>query len=516
MFSRGLYLTPLFVGASLLAHAQDAVEALNLSNVGVQGTARSMGFGSTLGSIGGDFAALSVNPAGIGVYRMSELTFTPSMKFNTAESQYQGSASSASNSRFNINNFGIVLTSAPSGKRYDQRCWKAVSFAFGMNRVGDFNRDYTYQGKNMSSSMTQTFEADANFDTAGVKTYSPSNGLGYMGYQAYLIDPTLSGRYTSVVPFGGGINQWKEAKQRGRITEYVISFGGNYKEKLLVGGTLGFTGFKYDYQSRYSEWLSEDNHSPNPNNFSSFRLEQNLSLNGSGINLNLGGIYKISDNFRIGAAFHTPTYYNIDDLYRPYMTSLVNGGETILSVDNGFVQENAFKYTFVTPWRGVLSAAFVKKGLGFVTVDYEYIGYNSMRFYYPYGYDMAGYALSQEETDMNNYLQSLYKGASNLRVGVEALAGQYFMVRGGFGYFGSPYRNSPDYGYRMDFSGGIGFHFENFFTDLAYVRSIYTEQQTPYMISDYRYVMSGGAASPPVATIDFAINNIAWTVGLKF
>ena len=46
--------------------AQDAVGAFTLSNLTTYGTARSIGFGGALGSIGGDFSCLSVNPAGIG------------------------------------------------------------------------------------------------------------------------------------------------------------------------------------------------------------------------------------------------------------------------------------------------------------------------------------------------------------------------------------------------------------------------------------------------------------------
>ena len=210
-------LLPAFALSAISVSAQDLAEAYNLSNLKVQGTARSMGFGNALGSVGGDFSSLSVNPAGLGVYRSSELSFTSSLRANSATSQYLGTETMDNNVHFNINNFGMVFTNAPKGKRYEKRDWKTVSFAFGMNRVADFNRTYTYAGRNNNSSATQVFESDANqYPNYTVGTQN-ANGLGYMGYQAYLIDQVEPNRYKSIVPIAGGINQTKNIKENGGI-----------------------------------------------------------------------------------------------------------------------------------------------------------------------------------------------------------------------------------------------------------------------------------------------------------
>nr|HPG99937.1 hypothetical protein [Tenuifilaceae bacterium] len=44
------------------------------------GTARSISLGGAIGALGGDFTSLSINPAGLGVYKSGELTVTPSFK----------------------------------------------------------------------------------------------------------------------------------------------------------------------------------------------------------------------------------------------------------------------------------------------------------------------------------------------------------------------------------------------------------------------------------------------------
>src|SRR5690606_8909066 len=107
-------------------NAQDETDALRYSFLMPQGTARSMGFGSALGSVGGDFSSLSVNPAGIGVYRRSEFMFTPSFHFGNVEGTYLNNVEDRSKTAFNFSNLGLVLTRSERGKRYERSKWKAV------------------------------------------------------------------------------------------------------------------------------------------------------------------------------------------------------------------------------------------------------------------------------------------------------------------------------------------------------------------------------------------------------
>ena len=502
--------------ASVSSYAQDIREAYNLSNLTAQGTARSIGFGGALGSVGGDFSSLSVNPAGIGIYRTSELTFTPSLKINGASSEYLGTTTTDNNVRFNINNFGIVITDAPKGKRYDRRNWKTVSFAFGMNRVADFNRTYTYSGKNSTSSATQAFESDANQYPGDVSSTTASNLPGYLGYQSYLIDQATGGSYYSVVPYSSGINQTKTVKERGRVNEYVFTLGGNYKEQFMLGATLGIPTLNYEMKSTYSEYLGTTAHISNPSGFKSFSYNQDLSITGTGVNLKIGGIYKITDEVRIGASFHSPTAYTITDIYKPNIVSDVNNAVTTLSVGNGFLVQNQYDYTFVSPWRTVLSATYIMKGIGFITADYEYVGYNSMRYIYNEDPDYnTNLALQQQEDAMNRSLKDTYMGTSNFRVGAEGLITKFFMARAGFGYYGNALKQSGENNQRMDISGGVGFRSNGFFADVALVHSMYDENYQPYSV-DYSYVTSGASAVMPRDKTSFGINNLAVTVGVKF
>ena len=51
--------------------AQSEIDALRFSQEDIQGTARAMSMGGAFGALGGDQTGVSINPAGIAVYRSS-------------------------------------------------------------------------------------------------------------------------------------------------------------------------------------------------------------------------------------------------------------------------------------------------------------------------------------------------------------------------------------------------------------------------------------------------------------
>jgi hypothetical protein len=71
----------IFVALSILTgvNAQNVDDALRYSQIFYGGTARFMSMGGAFTALGGDISSLSQNPAGIGVFRSSELTITPQL-----------------------------------------------------------------------------------------------------------------------------------------------------------------------------------------------------------------------------------------------------------------------------------------------------------------------------------------------------------------------------------------------------------------------------------------------------
>lgn len=490
--------TALIIGVTAVtAWAQDETDALRYSQLAPSGTARSMGFGSALGSVGGDFTSLSVNPAGIAVYRSSEMVFTPSIKIGSANGTYLGTSVSDDVSKFNINNFGMVFTNAKKGKRYEKSRWKSGSFALGFNKMADFHRNYAYSGFNSgvsSSSGSEIFVVDANLggDPEDAAT------LAGLGYQSYLLEyDTAMGGFYTVVPYQAGITQRRTVSERGRQNEFVISFGGNYMEKLLLGATVGIPTIKYQRSSVYKESTNNTNPSDNPFGFNEYTYREDLLTKGTGINLKLGFIYKATDQFRFGASIHTPTVYSLTDNYEYTLNAQYN-----FDIPYEVLSGGTFSYVLTTPWRGVLSATGIIGKVGFITADYEYVGYNSAR--YNMDIDNGDY-----ESYINTAIRSTYKGASNFRLGAEARPMDILMVRLGFGYYGSPYKKSAGNGDRIDISAGLGFRFSDWFIDFALVNSSYKQAEQPYVLP-YEGVIV------PTANIKNSKNNAALTIGFKF
>ena len=67
------------------SYSQGEVEALKYSRNELYGTARSMAMGNAFGALGGDITGVSINPAGIAVYRSSEVVVTLGIQQNTAK-----------------------------------------------------------------------------------------------------------------------------------------------------------------------------------------------------------------------------------------------------------------------------------------------------------------------------------------------------------------------------------------------------------------------------------------------
>ena len=482
--------------------AQDETDALRYSFLQPQGTARSIGIGSALGSVGGDFSSLSVNPAGIGIYRKSEFMFTPSLMLNNSSSGSDG----GNGAHFSFSNVGVVWTSAARGRRYDRSPWKSVSFGFGINRMADFTRDVTYGGTNTNSSGSLVFQNDANNLHYDINPDNFSgNSLAYLGYQSYLFDTaTLSGGFpgylSNINPSATApINQYTTIKERGGISELVFTLGGNYQEHLMLGATVGLPVVNYTRDKTFQE---SGLAAASGGYLNSFRYTENLRTSGLGVNLKLGAIYKPNDNFRIGAAVHTPSYIALSDVQDQQVESNVTG----IGVVSVSATQNQYNYAITTPWRGVASATAILGKYGFVTADYEYVDYSSTRFTFD---DVDADA----ERQINSNIRNTYQGASNIRLGAEARL-DALALRAGFGYYGNPYKSSVSGdGEHYDLSAGIGFRSKRgAFVDFAFVHHQYKNNETPYTLpsnitADYRPVLS------PVTSRQ---NNIAMTVGWKF
>ncbi len=489
------------------ALAQDYNDALRLSMLMPQGTARSIGFGSALGSVGGDFSALSVNPAGIGIYRRGEFSFSPSFHFGDNDLTYFGNKSTDNFAAFNISNVGVVSVAGPRGN--EGNGWRGWGFGIGLNRLADFNRSYSYTGRNDSNAFSETFALDANSQIRANGSL-PEQSLGNLGYQAYLLDyDSLNNNYYPLTGYGiAPLQQTKTVQERGGINELALTAGGNYNERIMVGATLGLPIVRYRREMTFRE-TDITNALPD---FQEAAYTQSLATNGIGVNLKLGVIVKPSNAFRLGAAIHTPTWYSLHDREDISLFANTEGNHTN---ERASLQTREFDYSIRTPWRAVVSATGFLGSYGFLSADYEYVDYSSARITLNTAGNQSLYAASDlavQQQQANDSLQANLKGASNFRIGGEARLDMLYL-RAGLGFYGSPYKHSSLFGEgTATYHAGVGYRGKNAFIDLGYVN---TQRKT----GEYAYQLPYGGTIgtiAPEARGNLSTNNIVLTFGTKF
>ncbi len=489
---------------SVTIYAQNDVDALRYSTLDFGGTARSLGSGNAYGAIGGDFSSASMNPAGLGIYRSSEFVFTPGLLSINASSNYLGQTTSDDRYNFYLNNLGFVFSKINPGKENANEGWVGGTFAIGYNRLANFNSTTLYTGYNTESSLLNSYVdyLNANGGTNPSDAFDKDPFGAGLAWETYLLNPLPfdSTQYYSVIQ-DGNVQQTKSIVTKGGLNEFDISFAGNYGNRLFVGGTIGIPHIKYSSSTLYSEEDINQEHT----NFEDFTLADYSETNGLGINAKFGIIYKISDYIRVGAAVHSPTLYNMSDVYYSSMNSTLDTSGTF-SYDS---PTGEFSYELVTPWRVIGSAALTFKDVGFISADYEFVDYSEAGFNFNRSLDFGD--LSYENT-VNTNIDNKYGPVSIIRLGGELMY-DVFRFRAGYIMSGTPF-NDGIAAFDADFAkntitAGLGIKEKSYFIDLAYARATSTEYDTQYIYDNGAGVNSG-------ASIDKTLNNFLLSFGFRF
>ena len=89
--------------------AQNDADALRYARTFYSGTARFNAMGGAFGTLGADFSTASTNPAGLGLYSMSEITVTPAFYIGRTSSEYYPVTGIDTRFNFNLSNAGFVI-----------------------------------------------------------------------------------------------------------------------------------------------------------------------------------------------------------------------------------------------------------------------------------------------------------------------------------------------------------------------------------------------------------------------
>ena len=460
----------LVAGQASHAFAQNASDALRYSHLQFGGPARTQGIAGANVALGADFGNLSSNPAGLGLFQKSEFHITPGIGLGQSDSRIEGNTAASQNetkNSFHIASLGAVFASRrPDG---DESSWRGGALALGFTRLADFNTGTLYQGSiSNNQSFLNQYQPDANNirtvsgfssldNQANSKTYTTDLGQAYGAYLAN-IRTSRAGLDSAVVlrRQGNTLAQGQSVLSSGSLSQFDIGYGGNYRDRLYIGGAIGFVSSNYNRVRS----LTESDNDP-ATHFESLNYRTDLGVKGSGINARLGVIVRALDNVRFGASIQTPTFMRFTETFS---TSLVGtfsaqGTDRVprdLPVGRGTVATQNYPdyaYTINTPFRANGGVAVTLGKHGFISGDVEYVGYQQARLHNaPNDANGSDYAFGAENAGIQSQLQN----AVNVRIGAEGRF-DVFRLRAGVARYGDPYKNNNGDGVQNFFMPARGF-----------------------------------------------------------
>ncbi|MDR2138524.1 MAG: outer membrane protein transport protein [Tannerella sp.] len=521
MKKTGIYIGTLLLSSGML-FAQGEMDAYRYSQLDLNGTARSMSMGGAFGALGGDMSAMSHNPAGLGVYRSSEVQTTMTLNNTHTNATWTGTRNSENRTWVDLDNFSYI-TYFPTGKESGIKGWN-LGIAF--NKVKDFNRNLKSTGNpgvSIGDFIAQRTTREGIYlnDLFSDDSYSPyynSNlsWLSVLGYESGFITPKEDVPKNAVYrsSFSGAPQRTAfTMTERSSIIEYNFSLATNISDRVFLGATLGITGLDYRMASRHDETFTGEDYG---------YIDNNLESEGVAYSVNLGVIVRPIDALRLGIAYNSPKWYSLTDYFyakgETYVSSYISQPKMEAKTPLGQYAE----YRLRTPDRWIFSMAGFIGNFALVSLDYELTNYSSM-----YLTDRQGYAYGD-----NKDIREDFGLGHTVKLGAEVKLTPQFALRAGYILQSSPMKELLRNGGQEVFpvgtvshftvaeatnycTAGVGYRFTpNFYMDLAYIFRIQNETLYPFS----NIYAENGTAELKIEPSDLSINTsrMALTFGYKF
>lgn len=542
---KGAYIAILAAAIPAAAWAQSAVDAQQISQPDLRGTARFMSMGGAFTALGGDLSTLNQNPAGVGVYRNSDVGVTIDINMQSTKTDPNGFFPyKNTQTKVACNNFGYVGATRLDG------ALRTFNWGVSYGRAASFNRVYRGYVPQTETSQTNYIAA---FTTASGATpedldfgnnYNPyldsgEDWLSILAYSSFLINGNDAGGFNGLYDHETSGDALYYVNEQGYVDEYNITFGGNVSDVVYWGLGFGITDLNYTRSIYYDEsmgnaWIPAfDNGGSQAgmtNGSAGYDLSTWKHINGTGWNIKLGLIIKPINEFRLGFAVHTPTWYHLTQQYNgevsaeftptDYDGNALGGRQTF----NEYTDDAYFNWRYKAPWKLMVGAAGVIGGRAILSLDYEYDAYGDMSISTPIyvnGFDTGFEANDALNQDIKNY----YKSSSIVRLGAEFRVTPQLSLRAGYNTQTSNSTaeaqsgvvqvstSGVDTSYSLDKStyyvtAGIGYRYQAWYFDVAYV---YKHRESTF----HAYTDFDGFLAPTSRLTD-ANSSIVLSTGFKF
>ena len=495
-----IFLFALGLTASV-AQSQEISDALRYSQDDLNGTARFRAMSGAFGALGGDLSSIYVNPAGSAVFLNNQMGLTLSSFNIKNNSNYFGTKTSDKENSIDLNQAGAVFV---FNNRKDSD-WRKISLGVNYEKTNDFTNRVFSAGTNPTNSIDKYFLSYANTGNNGAPVpqqfvnreagESISDLYSYLGSnlpnnqypslngfaaqqamiafynQGFVIDAddvnNPNSTYSSLIPAGGNYYQENSVYSTGYNGKLSFNASTSYKDKLYIGLNLNSHFTDLQRTSRFYE----DNNAPLTSNYtvSMVQFDNTLNTYGTGFSFQLGAIAKLTNEVRLGLAYESSTWYNLNDELSQKLvvvSSASTGNDITDSVDPRVVNiYEAYKLQSPSKLTGSFAYVFGKSGL--ISIDYAIKDYSKTKF--------------KPENDsffnaLNSNMNSMLDTTGELRIGAEYRI-KAVSLRGGYRYEQSPYKNGVTIGDLTGYSAGLGYNFGSTKLDLAYSYAKRNSQQ---------------------------------------
>ena len=521
-----LAVTAFMVAAS--TNAQNIVNAVHIGTESISGTARYRSMAGAFGALGGDPSVMTDNPAGLAIYRGTNvLTVTPHWGFTGTKSKGTEEATNKDNN-FALSNLSAIFSyRTPNSDNL-------VNFTFGLSIDRQYENNSKYNtiidgGSSFGEYLTNqannylggTLSPSTAFDWYNEGTTAPF--LTMLAYDQFAVVDDPFNPHAVLNPVKVYKENNKEpyipykrlyVNEETRLDHYNISGAFNINDIFYLGATMSIS----DYRSIQRTEFCEDYDYDYMGSFVDYNND--VEFKGSGIGFQAGVIWSPFDSWRIGASVHTPTWTTIDEYY---IGSMLTDDER---VDDWTDFSDSWRYEFSTPWEYQFSAAYIFGTRGLLSFEYDMRDFTTMEYSHNRSYGLTDNFFNGANDCIDRYLQAQH----TFKVGSEYRITPNLSARLGYAFSTSPYTDEALYGNiaaadinqcyyettkinyqtlgnQYYITGGLGWTGTNWYVDAAFM----------YHHSKYHAAAYPGDFAPtePI-DVNFGEKNFDVTIGYRF
>ena len=436
----------IIIGSASFGFSQSAFDAIRIAQDEMGFGARALGMGGAYTGLANDYSAIYWNPAGLADVKYSQFFGELSHLNLNNEATFANQLTDDSENYTHLRSLGLAIP-LPTSRG-------SLVLGLGYNKVKDFDKNLLFSGRNM---ISNGLNLDLEDLQGNVDIYWFDQGV----------------KQTEQVIDEGGLNQWSFAA--------AMALSPNFTAGITANIYRGEDDYRFTFLQEDDKDVYPD--SLYPANFNTFQINQSILADYSAFNLKIGGMFKVNQAIKLGAAIGFPTTFTVKENYNS------NG---LLTFDDGYEIENPVIYTY-DDQQDVHHEVIFEDG----QIEYEVktpmhfdsgISFSnsnitlaaSMRYR---DWSQTKMKLNDNSVDdpffeENQFIRQNYRATLQYNLGGEIyLQGLNAKLRGGYSVYPSPQENALSDMDKKFISAGVGFKVDrNVSLDITYLRGSWKQE----------------------------------------